>query len=71
MTTYFSTETKSGFGMPAFMEKNKSLIRIIFNSCVICKIKEMWLFNLICSSVLVKLCCSQKQLCCLMHLCLM
>lgn len=55
--------------MPVFVEKNKTLVRrITFNSSVIFKIKEMCLFNLICSSVFLKLCSSLKQLCCLMHL---
>lgn len=58
--------------MPVFIEENKSLVRrITFNSSVICKIKELWLFNSICSSVFIKLCFSLKQLCCLMHLWLM
>lgn len=55
--------------MPVFIEKNKTLVRrITFNSSVIFKIKELWLFNLICSSVFLKLCSSLKQLCSLMHL---
>lgn len=46
--------------MPVFVEKNKTLVRrITFNSSVIFKIKEMCLFNLICSSVFLKLCSSQ------------
>jgi hypothetical protein len=58
--------------VPVLIEKNKSFVRrIAFNSSVICKIKEMWLFNLICSSLFVKLYCSLKQLWCLMHLWLM
>ena len=58
--------------MPVFIERNKpSVRRITFNSSVICKIKEMWLFNSICSSMFLKVCSSLKQLCCLMHLWLM
>lgn len=71
-STFSAQKTKSGFGTPVFIEKNKSLVRkITFNSSVICKIKETWLFNLLCSSMFVKLCSLLKQLCRLMHLWLM
>lgn len=48
---FSAKKTKSGFGMPVFIEKKKPLVkRITFNSSVICKIKEKWLFHLICFS---------------------
>lgn len=69
---FSAPKTKSEFKMPVFKEKNEYLLkRITFNSSVICKIKEMWLFNLICFSVFVKLSFSLEQLCRLMHLWLM
>lgn len=48
---FSAKKTKSEFGMPIFIEKKKPLVkRITFNSSVICRIKEKWLFHLICFS---------------------